>query len=155
SSEQGLQWLFIVLGVFFLNFVILEPLVIAGAAIASIHLYPTPTVIEECIERFTGVAQDLDYKHWMEDFRLSDRRRTCFIHTQATPDTVGLFHLHNKIHKALTRVTKLPQITFHKGVYWLIFYTMCALVLVNIQSDIFRSNQQKNHIKSTLMLPPL
>ncbi|GFR62127.1 hypothetical protein ElyMa_000122700 [Elysia marginata] len=52
------------------------------------------------------------------------------------------------------RVTHLPHVTFHKGVYWLIFYTILAVVMVNMQSDCYNSFNQGHYLKHTLKLPP-
>ncbi|RUS87584.1 hypothetical protein EGW08_004629, partial [Elysia chlorotica] len=79
--------------------------------------------------------------------------RTCVVHKQAAPESASLFHMHDRVYKAIKQVTTQAHVTFQSGVYWLLVYTAAVLILVNLQSDPFNTNNQKKHLIEVLSLP--
>ena len=49
----------------------------------------------------TVAMRELVYKEWMIELSQSGRQRTSVVHKQAAPSSASLFHLHDKIYKAL------------------------------------------------------
>ncbi|GFN89503.1 hypothetical protein PoB_001600900 [Plakobranchus ocellatus] len=50
------------------------------------------------------------------------------------------------------KTKRLPDVVFESGVYWLITYTACTIVLVNLNTDVFLGNRQSNVVDSALGL---
>ncbi|KAK3735764.1 hypothetical protein RRG08_036812 [Elysia crispata] len=154
SLQQGVEWFLVLLIVLLLEALLLEPLVFLVCAFISSQLWKTPHIINECLQRFKTVTDDLFYRDWMIYLSVADRHLTSIVHHQAAPASASLFHLHDKIHKALKRVIGHPDVVFHTGVYWLIIYTACILVLVNTQTDVYQSHMQATYIGHKLGLAP-
>ncbi|RUS78425.1 hypothetical protein EGW08_013799 [Elysia chlorotica] len=150
SIQQGVDWFVVLIVTFILEALVLEPTVFMLCALMSCQLWKTPQVIHECLERFQTVTDDLFYRDWMIYITVADRHVTSMIHQQAAPESASLFHLHDKIHKALRKVISLPDVVFHTGVYWLIIYTVCTLILINTQTDVYQAHQQSTYIERTL-----
>ena len=50
---------------------------------------------------FSVVVAEMDFRSWMVEMAWAARPLTSFIHTQAAPESASLFHLHDKVYKAL------------------------------------------------------
>ncbi|GFO05630.1 hypothetical protein PoB_003213500 [Plakobranchus ocellatus] len=101
SFRQGLDWFLVLVTVLLLQNVIVEPALFLIAAFLSSQIWRTPQIINECVERFKVVLHDVYLQEWLEELAVKSRPLTSFIHKQAAPESASLFHLHDKIHKAL------------------------------------------------------
>lgn len=152
SFHQGLEWFLVLMTVLILEVTVFEPAAFMACALMGMQIWKKPLIINECLKRFKIVMDDLFFRDWMTYIEVANRQITSPVHQQAAPESASLFHLHDKIYAALKKHVIAPDVVFHTGVYWLIIYTACTIVLVNIQTDITNANMQATHIAQALGL---
>ncbi|RUS87710.1 hypothetical protein EGW08_004551, partial [Elysia chlorotica] len=153
SAHKTINWFMIVVGSLVVTTFLIEPILFLSCAIMSKYLWRKHFMIGDCEKRFLSVSKEFEYKQWMVDAKLVLPHRTSFCHRQAAPESVSMFYLHHMIHKALEHVIEKASATFQNAVYWLILYIICALILVNLQSDTYNCNSQKNYLMDALSMP--
>ncbi|GFS04344.1 polycystic kidney disease protein 1-like 2 [Elysia marginata] len=152
SIQISMTWLLLAVCALLLDLIVLEPAVCLCCAVISCQLWKRPQIINECMNRFKVVLEEIDHRYWVVEMGWAARHITTFIHNQAAPESASLFHLHNKVYKALKKAVRLPNVVFDFGVYWLILYAACILVLLNLQQDMFLTNSQSTYLYNALGL---
>ncbi|GFN82982.1 polycystic kidney disease protein 1-like 2 [Plakobranchus ocellatus] len=152
SFVLSVDWFVLMVTVLLFELIVLEPCILLCCAAVSTRLWKTPVLIRESLERFKVVTNETTHRDLLIGMSLAGRHMTSFMHTQATPGTSSLQYLHDKIYKALKKTRRLPDVVFESGVYWLIFYTVCIIILVNLNTDIYQANTQGNYVYRALGL---
>ncbi|GFR74275.1 hypothetical protein ElyMa_000425700, partial [Elysia marginata] len=91
----------------------------------------------------------------MAELAITAEHVSGFIHNQTLPNSPRLFYLHHTIFKAIkTAFGTTKQVVFQEGVYWLLLYTACTLLLTGLGTDVYDGFHQNSRVQNVLRVRP-